>query len=104
MRCHITGCAAEAETELRLRYQHEDRTESHAVWEPLCGPHALNASEGWLPVLSQPRAVRWVAQRPIEDHEHDYRIRSVAPARIGGAVTGSSDIAVCPCGDRRLAE
>jgi hypothetical protein len=103
MRCHVTNCQSDAVTEFRIRYVYEGGTLSAGVWEPLCGPHAVLASRGWLPSLSLVRPVKWVAQRPLEDHEHDYRIRSFAPVRIAGAVTGYDDTEVCPCGDRRLA-
>lgn len=103
MNCYIHGCTGEAATELRLRYLHDDDTESAAVWVPLCILHAHDATNGWLPSLSLLRPVRWLAQRPLEDHEHDYRIMSLAPIRIGSAIVGHSDIEVCPCGDRRLA-
>lgn len=104
MRCYNARCADDAVTEMRLRYVRDDGTESDAVWEPLCAGDARNVTNGFQLVLGSPRQVRWVAQRPLEDHEHDYRIRTTAPIRIGGAVTGHSDIEACPCGDRRLAD
>lgn len=103
MKCYIPRCPNDAVTELRLRYQREGGAESDAVWVPLCTRHARSATEGLLPVLSQLRPVRWIAQRPLAEHEHEYRIKSLAPIRIGSAVVGYSDIVVCPCGDRRLA-
>lgn len=38
-----------------------------------------------------------------ENTEHDHRIKSLAPIKTVGAITGWSDIEKCPCGDRRLA-
>jgi hypothetical protein len=61
MNCSTTKCMNEAVTELRLRYQREDGTESEAVWEALCAVHARYASEGWLPVHGLVRGDRRLA-------------------------------------------
>jgi hypothetical protein len=103
MNCSVGGCGQEALTELRLRYVHDDG-ESQAAWEPLCASHAGCAAHGWLPVAGMPRPVRYVAQRPLEDHEHDYRLMTAAPDRCPtGGITGYTDMRACRCGDRRLA-
>ena len=103
MRCYNARCGEDAVTEMRVRYARENGTESDAVWEPLCDGCARNVTQGFQMVLGQPRPLRWTGQRPLEDHQHDYRIMSQAPVRIAGAVTGYTDIDVCPCGDRRIA-
>jgi hypothetical protein len=102
MQCAVGRCDQGAVTELRLQYLHDDG-DSRPVWEPLCGQHAATASLGSLPVLSLSRPVRYLAQRPLEDHEHDYRIMSSVPVNFGGAITGHTEMRSCRCGDRTAA-